>query len=196
MSVAEIRTRLGSNLQRVEGLAALSEWIEFPARSELLRASVVLLHATLEDVLRSILELRLPTANPEYLAMLKFAVGDRSKDHLSMSELANHRGKTVDELIVERIEAYLERSNFNNVQDVVHALERVGIATNLLEPYKDALAALMQRRHWIVHRADYFRNSEAPHALQLRPIPVAVVEGWRESVESVCAEILARMDSL
>jgi hypothetical protein len=112
MGIAEIRARLGQNLQRVEGLAALSEWIEFPARSDLLRASVVLLHATLEDVLRSVLELRLPTANAEHLAMLKFAVGDRSKDHLSMSELAKHRGKTVDQLIGERIEVYLERSNF------------------------------------------------------------------------------------
>jgi hypothetical protein len=194
MSVAEIRTRLGSNLQRVEGLAALSEWIEFPARSELLRASVVLLHATLEDVLRSILELRLPTANPDHLAMLEFAVGDRPKDRLSMSELAKHRGKTVDQLIGERIRAYLERSNFNKVEDVVHALERANIETNLLHPYKDALAALMQRRHWIVHRADYFSSVEAPGALQLRPISVATVETWRESVESVCAEILARMD--
>jgi hypothetical protein len=76
----------------------------------------------------------------------------------------------------------------------VHALERVGIETNVLDPYKDALWALMQRQHWIVHRADHFRCPEAPGALQLRSIWVETVEGWRKSVESVCAEILARMD--
>jgi hypothetical protein len=64
MSVDELRARLTSNLQRVEGLAALSEWIDCPARNDLLRASVVLLHATLEDVLRSVLELRLPLRTP------------------------------------------------------------------------------------------------------------------------------------
>lgn len=194
MSVDEIRARLRSNLARVEGLAALSEWIESPARSDLLRASVVLLHATLEDVLRSILELRLPTANPEHLAMLKFAVGDRSKDHLSVSELAKHRGKTVDQLIGERIDVYLERSNFNNIEDVVQALARAGIDANLLDPYKDALAALMQRRHWIVHRVDHFRSPEAPWAPQLRPISVTTVEIWMKSAESVCVEILARLE--
>lgn len=194
MSVEEIRARLRQNLQRVEGLGALSEWIEFPARSELLRASVVMLHATFEDVLRSILELRLPTASPEHLGMLKFAVGERSKDHLSMSELAKHRGKTVDQLIGERIEAYLARSNFNKIDDVVQALERARIDPNLLNPHKDALAALMQRRHWIVHRADHFRNPEAPGALQLRPIGVLTIDVWRSSVEWVCVEILARLE--
>jgi hypothetical protein len=100
----------------------------------------------------------------------------------------------VDQVIGERIGAYLERSNFNNIEDVVHALERVGIETNLLDPYKDALAALMQRRHWIVHRADNFASTDALGAPQPRSITVSTVETWTESVQRVCAEILARMD--
>ena len=123
--------------------------------------------------------------------MLKFSVAGRPKDHLTMSELAKHRGKTVDQLIAERIDAYLDRSNFNNVEEIVHALERSGIPTNLLDPHKDRLTALMQRRHWIVHRADYFRGADA--ALQIRPIDVMTVDAWRSSVGVVCAEILARI---
>jgi hypothetical protein len=99
--------------------------------------------------------------------MLKFAVGGRPKEQLSMSELARHRGKSVDQLIAERIEAYLERSNFNNVEEIVHALERAKIPTNLLDPHKEILAAFMQRRHWIVHRADYFRGDDALAAPQI-----------------------------
>ena len=110
-----------------------------------------------------------------------------------MSELAKHRGKTVDQLIGERIDAYLERSNFNNVAEVVHALARVGIEINLLDPYREDLAALMQRRHWIVHRADHFGSADSLGAPQTRPINVATVEAWRKSVDSVCAEIIAML---
>jgi hypothetical protein len=194
MSVAEIRTRLGSNLQRVEGLAALSEWIEFPARSDLLRASVVLLHATLEDVLRSALELRLPQADAEHLTMLKFAVGKQAKEHITISELSRHRGKTVDQLISERIDAYLERSNFNNIADLEHALRRIGVETSLLDPHKAHLLGMMQRRHWIVHRADRDPSPGSLEHAQTRQISVKTVMDWESAVRVFCTELLAKLE--
>ncbi|PRQ09558.1 hypothetical protein [Enhygromyxa salina] len=112
------------------------------------------LHATLEDVVRTTLELRLPIASADQLAVLGFAVGKNIKDRISMSELAQHRGKSVDQLIIDRIEAFLERSNFNNIYDLTRALEQCALEKSLLSPHKNNLAAMMSRRHWIVHRAD------------------------------------------
>lgn len=188
---------MASNLQRVEGLVALFDESSSPARMDVLRACVVLLHATLEDVFRSALEVRLPHADSEHLAMLRFEVRVKDpsdptkhrpsmKDKISMSELAKHREKTVEQLIGERIEAYLENSNFNNVEDLVDALKRVGLPTTLLDPHQANLTALMQRRHWIVHRADQKRDTGT-----LRE----TVQDWKEAVTKVCGEIVAKMDA-
>lgn len=162
VAVNDIRDRLRLNLGRVQRLVDLHGSVESkgsPTKTDVLRAAIVFLHATLEDVIRSTLELRLPTANPEHLAMLGFAVGDKTKDRISMSELARHRGQSVDELIAARISAHLDESNFNNPRDLVHALERCSLDTSLLDPYRKKLAAMMQRRHLIVHRADSNRNA-------------------------------------
>jgi hypothetical protein len=60
----------------------------------------------------------LPQASAEQLGVLRFAVGNTQKPSISMSELAKHRGKSVDDLIGQRIDAYLKRSNFNNVAEL------------------------------------------------------------------------------
>src|SRR5690554_8182614 len=89
MTVLEVEERLNSNLKRVETLVKLfddSESGGSPTETDLLRAAVVFLHATLEDVVRSGLELRLPNAAPEHLSMLRFAVRDEKQDEVKRSE--------------------------------------------------------------------------------------------------------------
>jgi hypothetical protein len=70
--VDEIRQRLRDNLVRVEHIIESTESVPgstaAPIKSDLLRAAVVFLHATMEDVLRSGLERELPRAAPEHLS--------------------------------------------------------------------------------------------------------------------------------
>lgn len=192
MAVNDIRDRLRLNLGRVQQLIVLYESAGStgsPTTSDVLRAAIVFLHATLEDVIRSTLELRLPTASPDHLAMLGFAVGDKTKERISMSELAKHRGKSVDELIAERIEAHLGESNFNNPRDLVHALERCSLEPSLLDPYRTELAAMMRRRHLIVHRAD--RDPKGPgHAL----VDAETVTSWKNVVDGFCCAVVAKLE--
>ena len=193
MAVNDIRDRLRLNLGRVQQLIGLYESVGStgsPPTSDVLRAAIVFLHATLEDVIRSTLELRLPSASPEHLAMLGFAVGEQTKKNISMSELATHRGKSIDELISERIEAHLKESNFNNVRDLVHALERSSIDKSLLDPYKKELAGMMRRRHLIVHRAD--RDPKGPGHAQ---VDAATVTSWKDVVDGFCSTVVGKLEA-
>lgn len=197
VSVAEVKARLDSNLKRVQGLIQLSSVVEpraAPTKTDLLRAAVVFLHATLEDALRTGLRLRLPQASPEHLTMLDFAVGDTTKEKITIGQLAQHRGKTVDQLLKERINAYLDRSNFNNVAEVKVALERMGCSRSVLDPHRDLLAVMMIRRHWIVHRADHNEGAAGPGRQRTRPLGANVVASWKETVASFCSTLLAQLE--
>jgi hypothetical protein len=192
-----VRERLDSNLKRVQSLVQLFNQVESkggPTKTDLLRAAVVFLHATLEDVLRTGLELRLPHASPEHFAMLDFAVGDATKEKITVSQLARHRGKTVDQLLQERIRAYLRRSNFNNVADVDTALERMAVDKSLLAPHRDVLATMMTRRHWIVHRADHNEGATGPGRQRTRQIGAATVTTWKDTVAAFCCTLLDELE--
>lgn len=196
-TVVQIRARLDSNLKRVQSLLQLFNEIESnggPTKTDLLRAAVVFLHATLEDVLRTGLDLRLPHASAEHLAMLDFAVGDVLKEKITVSQLAKHRGKTVDQLLKERINAYLERSNFNNVAEVNTALERMAVGKSALDPHKEALAAMMIRRHWIVHRADHNENAAGSRRQRTRQIGASTVATWKDTVAAFCTTLLDELE--
>jgi hypothetical protein len=192
VTVAALKERLDENLQRVEILVELFDQLEPRGdltKTDTLRAAVVFLHATLEDVVRTALELRLPQASPEQLG-LAFAAG-KSKANISMIELARHRGKSVDDIIGERIDAYLARSNFNDVANLIAALERIELEASLLDPHKDDLAGMMKRRHWIVHRADHSQEARGPG-----PIAVKTVTTWKDAVSAFCYALLARLASI
>jgi hypothetical protein len=123
----EMQSRLDQNLDRVQSLVELYERQagSGPGRrgvkdADLLRAAVVFLHATLEDLLRTLLARRWPLTNmAELLDKIPFAW---KKDKLSLSELVPHRDRKVSEIIEDAVESYLETSNFNNVGDVKEAL--------------------------------------------------------------------------
>jgi hypothetical protein len=123
------------------------------ATTDLLRGSVVFLHASLEDLLRSVLAWKLPLADPKQLEDVPL-VGTKPRSRHTMADVAAHCGISVDELIARSVSASLERSNFNDVAEVASALARSGISSSVLDPYGSHLAAMMSRRHWIVHRAD------------------------------------------
>jgi hypothetical protein len=199
----EIEDRLRSNFARVDNLVAIYEERAAirPGRAsvgdaDLLRAAVVFLHATLEDVVRSVLETRWPNAtDPELFERVSFVLPTDSRrlEKLGVGDLARHlRGKSVDEVVRDAVHGYLKHSSFNNVADIVLALKRAEIGPELLTPFAREIMALMQRRHWIVHRADRNEHSGPGHHVA-RSISLANVRNWRAHVEPVCRAILARV---
>jgi hypothetical protein len=75
-------------------------------------------------------------------------------EKFALGQLAQHRGKTVDQLLRQSVSDYLSRSNFNNVIEISTLLDKLGF--NPVDHNKafDAIDRMIARRHQIVHRAD------------------------------------------
>lgn len=193
-----IRARFDANIARVRAFVTRYETAATPGRAavedaDLLRAAVVLLHAALEDLLRSVEETRLPVADPAALKSIRFAplgggIDDR-KEKFTLEDLASWRGRTVDDVIWKAIELHLERSNYNNFLEVKQALARSGLSAALKVHDGAILAAMMSRRHWIAHRADRNRNSGRGHFVATS-ISKASVNAWISLVESLGARVV------
>ena len=193
----EIRERFQANLARVQNILAL--YVEGSGKgrgrrrvheSDLLRAAVMLLHGTFEDLLRSLAEWKLPTAKAEALAEIPLA-GTKRGARIDLQELAGFRGRTVDEVIADSVKEYLERSSYNHPGDVKMLLEKVGLSPKLVDGYSLDLAAMMMRRHWIAHRAD--RNPEkgsGQHAA--KSLSAQGVTRWINAVERCGQDILSQ----
>lgn len=194
---AEIESRFRENLARVDNLVAVYRGAASAQGSvsveavDVLRAAVVFLHATLEDLLRSLLMWKLPLADAQHLKIVPLA-GKKPRASFTLDDLAPFRGKTVDDLIARSVSVDLERSNFNDPGEVDLVLERIGLVTTQLDPYRDRLGPMMKRRHWIVHRAD--RNMASGvglHALQ--PLQEQTVNRWRDDVYQFGRDVLASL---
>ncbi len=192
----EISRRFDLNITRVRSLitsyeAALPGVQGRPTvtTTDILRGAVVFLHASLEDLLRSILEWKLPsTTTPEHLADVPLE-GEKPRKY-TLADVAKHRGKSVDELIERSVKASLERSNFNDVDEVAQVLQKSGVATAALDTHGSDLAAMMKRRHWIVHRAD--RNSaQGQGQFAAQSLHPTTVRAWVVSVEAFGKALLA-----
>lgn len=149
------RDIVAGNIHRITRLISLAEK-EPDFADDLLRAAVVLTHAYLEDVLRSIAKRLLPTGSEAVLNDIPLAgLGDQPRaERFQLGKLVKHKGKLVDEVIRESVSDYLERHSFNSVDDIVRLLQRLGFET---EPYKKlfpGIGEMIKRRHLIVHQTD------------------------------------------
>jgi hypothetical protein len=192
----EITRRFEQNLGRAKSLvvayrAALPGASGRPsvATTDLLRGSVVFLHAAVEDLLRSVLAWKLPFARPKVLEDVPL-VGTPPRTKYTLADIAVHRGISVDELISRSVAASLERSNFNDVAEVASALAKSGVPSSVLDPYGSRLAAMMSRRHWIVHRADRNR-AQGSGQFAAQSLPPDLVETWIASAEAFGVAVLA-----
>lgn len=157
----QIESRFDQNLRRVENLIKTYVSTRGPgrgrrdvSRNDILRAAVVFLHATLEDLVRSLEQWKLPAANDTILNAVPLAGSEGRPEKFLLGRLAGHRGKTVDELINESVREYLAQSNYGNVEEVARTLTRIGLDVAKVKPHFPRLSEMMARRHNIVHRAD------------------------------------------
>jgi hypothetical protein len=207
----EVEERFSQNIGRVRSLAATYGALVGAGggrakveQADILRAAIVLLHAALEDLLRSVEELRLPTASKDAFKDLKFipvtgtgkdgaVTAKDTKEKFSLVELAEYRGQAVDEVLGKSIDLHLERSNYNNIGEVKAALDRTGVDYGFLTRADAAsLEAMMKRRHLIAHRADRNPMSGRGHH-KAQSVGTRLVEDWTAVVDSFGRSILAKI---
>jgi hypothetical protein len=163
MELDELSTRHHFNISRVRVLLSLHEQLTTRRsakrtvyETDLLRAAVVLLHAMLEDHLRSIALYYLPEADESALNDVPLVGQSPSgrAEKFFLGRLARFRTWKVERLIKSSVESHLRRMTFNNTREIASLLRGVGIDPQPLSIYFSDLDAMMARRHQIVHRAD------------------------------------------
>ena len=196
---AQIQVQFSENLDRVKNLVLIYETHlagegggrRAHQKTDVLRAATVLLHASAEDLLRSLAYWRLPNAAANVLDQFAL-VGNGPAMKYSLGALAAHRGRSVDELIKESVDSYLERSNYNSTAEVVRFLNQIALDVIPVQSTFAELDELMARRHQIVHRADIdTAGGQGNH--RVRSIGVATVNRWIKNVEAFSAALLAQV---
>ena len=194
----DLLIRYSENLNRVNNLVRVYE--SHPdskgkgrkdvQTTDVLRASVVLLHSTFEDMCRTIERELLPFASEEALneiPLLGISKHGRPEKFL-LGKLVSHRGKTVDEVIARSVEAHLDLTSYNSVEDFCAFLTRVGFCKGPFEPFLPQLASLMKRRHHIVHQAER-SEKRGPGHQQAKSLSRDAVRGWVSCVHKVQGEL-------
>ncbi len=198
--------RFRENLDRVRSLVDLYDRVTgltsgrpSVQEAELLRTAVIFLHASLEDLLRNLAEWRLPAASTEVLSQIPFVGGDGRRTTLTLGDLAAHRDRPVEYIISKSVIAYLNRSSYNNPEDIAKLLGQVGLTQKtkerLMSSYAKPLRALMSRRHQIAHRLDRNDVSGRGHHMALS-IGKATIERWSSIVRRFGNELLAEVRNL
>lgn len=195
----EIRERFEANLARVRNLIQIYEQVARPTPGrqqvgtiDILRAATVFLHAALEEVFRNAARWKYPAAPQTLLNEIPLVGTSGRPERYLLGHLASHREKTVQEVINQSVEEYLDRFTVNNVPEAIKVLSKLGINPNSINEEFPVLAELFERRHHIVHQAD--RNDlPGPGHHEARGLNRATVSGWVGGVERFINQLLAQI---
>ena len=160
---------------------------------DILRASVVFTHATLEDFLRTLAFRLLPMTDEEILnqiPLLSLNTSGRPEKYL-LGSLAQFRKKTVEDVIQESVMSFLQRSNYNNITDIVQLLKSLKVDVTKVDRSFSSIERLMERRHSIVHRADRGGSARSTTNDLLDIYPTDVM-AWLEAVLHLIGDILSQ----
>lgn len=165
-----------------------------PMDVEIYRSVVVLTHAYLEDVLRSLARAFLAEADEQTLNEVPLVGINEAnrRENFGLGKLLPHKAKTVADLISESIAQYLERRTFNNITDIARLLLSIGFKISNYERFFPVLDAMMRRRHQIVHRGDRVgTTAQAITRFEADPWLLTV----NEFTEQLMKDVLARAQS-
>jgi hypothetical protein len=165
-SLIAMTERFGTNWKRCVALLMLIQDPKFSdlekqalnqTGMDLIRATVVLFHASFEDLLREACRKFWLIRPSDKWTAVPF-VGERGDDRrtkLTIIDLAQFRGMTVDDLIQKWFDSWINRETYNNFADVVQLLETLEIDKQPFQKYATHVDFLMKRRHRIVHSVDF-----------------------------------------
>lgn len=186
-------------LTRVSSLLALYEKLAKENRdkdaraTDILRAAVVLLHASEEDYLRNVLIQWYPVkADPAALKEVPLAGTTGREAKFTFDKLASFRGETVDELIDKSVREYFSKISFNSYTEIVGRLRKLQIEVKSYERQSD-IDALIARRHKIVHEVDLTTDNSGK--TKTAPIRAAQVRTWVECSQSLIEQIDSQIDA-
>jgi hypothetical protein len=196
----QIESNTSRNLDRVKNLAAIYKDKLAGTGSgrrpvnaaDILRATTVLLHASLEDFLREIARWKLPIANADALNEVPIARSDGKGHKFTLGNLVKFRGKSIDDVIKDSVLEHLEQSTYNNIHDVKTLLQAIGHDPLIVDEYAAKLGEMMARRHHIVHRADK-NESVGPGHYSAQSISHEQVAGWIDTTERFVAKVLSHI---
>ncbi len=182
-------------------LKANPESSSLPAINDILRAAVVFAHATLEDFLRTIGARLLPYANEPGLNEIPLKGQNPMRPvKFFLGTLAQFKGQSIDAVIAQSVDAYLQHTNFNNTGDIAAHLEKLGVDPSAVNRSFTKLDQLLERRHLIVHQADRLDIPLPPQLRTdmplLREIDVNVVIDWLEALNAFFAEVVTEVTKL
>jgi hypothetical protein len=201
--LADIKERFDGNVARVENLVALYTELTGNAsgratvqESDLLRASIVLLHAALEDLVRSVAELKLPSASEGVLDEIPLSVAEHKYlDKFSLGKLTLFRGYSVDDVLRDAVKKYLERVSYSDYGQIAKALGQCGFETRDFERFGADIQAMTRRRHHIAHRADVDLMPGQGHH-HAKSIDRSQVEEWTGVVKDFGNEVIAGLEGM
>lgn len=169
-------SRFYTNIERI------LELLNFYAKNQLepkivlddvLRSIVIFIHASIEDYIRNIV-LRYYIHAPSE-AWDKFHLPDKA-GKVSFREIAMHRGKSINDYLLECVKAQMEQQSFNDMTEISKWLLRIGLTIDKnWAPLFGTLDEMIERRHQIVHRADLDDKHQAT------PIDISDVHDWADA---------------
>jgi hypothetical protein len=199
----KIKEHFEYNLKRTKNLVKIFHEIRPGVRGkprqeyvDILRAAVVFLHATLEDLLRSVSKMKIPqTKNEATIKSLPLPENSQITK-FSMSDVASYRGESIETFIEMSVATYLERKSYNSSREILTALQKCDFEKSFVDhvgdKYGSVLDAIVSRRHLIVHRTD--RNSLGGKGnIRVADLGSATVDSWINVVEELRREIIDRL---
>lgn len=167
-----------------------------PEQLDLLRATVVLMHSTLEDFLRNILLLKLPFVQKDKLNKIPLlgTSEDGRRTKFELGELIEHKNLSIEEIINRSIAEYLNKVSFNDTKDIVKNLIDIDIEiTEEMKSYFPLLNEMIKRRHSIVHQADReIITGSGNH--KIKSISYKTVLSWQKNLDKFVLELVKQLN--
>jgi hypothetical protein len=170
--------RVGRLIEIYRSVAAGGAATRTRGASDVLRAAVVLLHATLEELLRQIAPHRIATGGEAELNEIPLKGMPGRAERFLLGKLAAFRDSTVDDVINVSVDSYYQSSvTFNGVADIASVLRKCRINDQTVRRFYPMLAEMIKRRHQIVHRVDVGRRKKGD-GLIAQPLDAKTVKRW------------------
>ena len=157
---------------------------------DILRAAAVLIHAHLEDFLRTIAGALLPAGDEGCLNGIPLAGVPGRPEKFLLGKLVQHKGKLVDDVLRESVSEYLERRTFNDTDEIAQTLEALGVDVSKVNKTFPVIQQMMKRRHQIVHRGDRVEGSDPTVLAAISPDEV---EAWIEDTTVFLGSLLTEL---
>ena len=191
------------NMVRVSNLIAAAQKLatqnvnDAESADDVLRAAVMFLHSSMEEIIRNLYLYKLPSVGQEALNKIPFVTQEgahRSKGIL-LGDLYRYQGFFVDNVIRESINNYVNTLNINNAEQLAECLKLAEIQVEPLRQFFSQLNSLMKRRHQIVHQMDR-ANELDPLSGPINQIDATLVSDWKQALEGFADTLFKSVPNL